>query len=89
MFIVSGGRGCGKTKILLEKVKEENGVIVCENPTLMRERAYGYGITGLSIVSYDEFHKRVAEDRPVYIHDLRRFLEDYCCEIKGYSVCTE
>lgn len=55
MFIVSGGRGIGKTRTLLERVKSENAIIVCEDTIEMRERAYNYGITGLNIMSYKEF----------------------------------
>ena len=44
MFVVSGGRGTGKTRTLLERVKEENAILVCEDTIEMRERAYKYGI---------------------------------------------
>ena len=30
MFILSGGHGTGKTRTLLERVKAEDGIIVCE-----------------------------------------------------------
>ena len=55
MFVISGGKGTGKTKALLERVKAENAIVVCEDTMEMRERAYGYGITGLNIMSYKEF----------------------------------
>ena len=53
MFIISGGRGTGKTKALLEKVKAEDAIIVCKDTIEMREWAYIYGITGLNIINYE------------------------------------
>ena len=88
MFIVSGGRGVGKTKTLLNKVKEENAIIVCDDVIAMRERAYGYGITGLNIMSYTEFNKLENVEEPVYIHSLHKWLESQNKNVKGYSVCN-
>ena len=52
MFIISGGKGTGKTKALLERASAENGIVVCKDPEAMRERAHRYGIVGLEIISY-------------------------------------
>ena len=83
MFIISGGKGTGKTRALLERAKAENGVVVCKNPDAMRERAYEYGIVGLDIVSYDEFY---VAGKPVYIHDINKFIEHGVPEIAGYTL---
>ena len=72
MFIISGGKGTGKTKALLERAKAENGVVVCAEPEAMRERAYSYGIVGLDIVGYSDVF---LTGKPVYIHDINKFIE--------------
>lgn len=91
MFIVSGGRGTGKTKALLERVKAENAIVVCENTMEMRERAYGYGITGLNIINYEDYCRTPSEllNKPVYIHNVNKLLERINSNTKGYSVCNE
>ena len=91
MFIVSGGRGIGKTKTLLERVKAEEGIIVCEDTIAMRERAYGYGITGLNIMTYEELYECKVEryDKPIYIHDINEFIRYSFPEVEGYSICFE
>lgn len=89
MFIVSGGRGIGKTRTLLERVKSENAIIVCEDTIKMRERAYNYGITGLNIMSYKEFDTLEKVEEPVYIHDVNKYISYGNRNVKGYSVCFE
>lgn len=91
MFIISGGKGIGKTRALIEKVKLEDGILICEDPVHMRERAYGYGITGLNLASYDELYESNLDtyDKPVYIHDINKFLKYNFPNVKGYSQCNE
>ena len=91
MFIVSGGRGIGKTKALLERVKAEDAIIVCKDTVEMRERAYMYGITGLNIINYEEYCRTPSEqlDRDVYIHNVNDLLKIINPNTKGYSVCNE
>jgi GTP:adenosylcobinamide-phosphate guanylyltransferase len=89
MFILSGGRGTGKTKALLERVKAEDATIVCEDTMKMRERAYGYGITGLNIISYEEFDALEKVEEPVYIHNINKYISYGNRNVKGYSVCNE
>lgn len=91
MFIVSGGRGTGKTKALLEKVKAEDAIIACRDTIEMRERAYMYGITGLNIISYEDYGKTPSEQlaKDVYIHNINDLLRIINPNTKGYSVCNE
>jgi hypothetical protein len=91
MFIISGGKGIGKTRTLLDRVKAEDGILVCYDPTTMRERAWGYGITGLNLMSYDELYECKVDkyDKPIYIHDINQFIKYSFPEVKGYSVCNE
>ena len=86
MFIISGEKGTGKTRALLERAKAENGIIVCENPDKMRERAHKYGIVGLDIVGYDDLY---LAGKPVYIHDINKFIAHKMPEAKGYTLCID
>jgi hypothetical protein len=89
MFVISGKKGTGKTKTLLERAKSENAIVVCEDTMAMRERAYAYGITGLSIMSYVEFDTLEKVEEPVYIHDVNKYISYGNRTVKGYSVCNE
>lgn len=91
MIIVSGGRGVGKTKKLIESAIAENGIIVCRDPDAMRARAHKYGITGLNVISYEEMANRVIvhPSKPVFIHDINGFIEYNYQEVKGYTFCDE
>jgi hypothetical protein len=86
MIIISGGRGIGKTRMLLEQAQASGGTIVCSDPDNMRARAHKYGITGLDIISYDSLSKR---ETPVYIHDVNKFLSEHFGNVKGYTQCNE
>ena len=83
MFTISGGRGTGKTKLLLETAKANNGVVVCCDPDAMRDRAHRYGITGLDIVGYGDVY---ITGKPVYIHDVNKFIEHNMPEAAGYTL---
>lgn len=91
MFIISGGKGIGKTRALIERVKSEDGILVCEDTIAMRKRAYCYGITGLNIISYEELYKGEIDfyNMPLYIHDINKFIKHRFPEVKGYSLCNE
>ena len=91
MFVVSGGRGTGKTRALLERVKSEDAIVVCDDVITMRERAYMYGIVGLNIISYEEYCRTPSEqlDKPVYVHNVNDLLKRINVNTKGYSVCNE
>ena len=55
MYRIIDKRCSGKTSRLLLLAKENNGIVVCRNPERMREKAYGYGLTGIDFVSYEDF----------------------------------
>ena len=86
MFIISGEKGTGKTKALLEKAQSEGGIVVCRDPEKMRERAHRYGIVGLDIVGYGDLY---VAGKPVYIHDINKFIEHNIPEAKGYTLCID
>jgi hypothetical protein len=52
----------------------------------MRERAHRYGIVGLDIVGYGDIY---LAGKPVYIHDINKFIEYNMPEAKGYTLCVE
>lgn len=83
MFIISGEKGTGKTRALLERAKSENGIVVCKDPEAMRARAYKYGIAGLDIVGYGDIY---LAGKPVYIHDINKFIEHNMPEAAGYTL---
>lgn len=91
MFSISGEKGSGKTRALIEKVKMEDGILVCADTATMRERAHKYGITGLNLISYDDLYECKIDSygKPLYIHDINQFIKYSFHEVKGYSVCNE
>ena len=86
MFIISGGRGTGKTKALLERAATEGGIVVCRDPEKLRERAYRYGIVGLDIVGYGDLY---VAGKPVYIHDINKYLKYLDSKVQGYSLSLD
>jgi hypothetical protein len=91
MFIISGGRGTGKTRALLERASAEGGIVVCRDPDIMRERAHRYGIIGLDIVGYNDLYAvdSYTASKPVYIHDINKFIEHNMPEAKGYTLSID
>lgn len=83
MFIISGGRGVGKTRMLLEQASATGGTVVCRDPDAMRDRAHKYGITGLNIIGYSDMDGK--RDENVYIHDINSFLTGKFGQVVGYS----
>ncbi len=86
MIIISGGRGIGKTKMLLEQASASGGTVVCKDPDALRVRAHRYGITGLDIISYEDL---TTSEKPMYIHDVNKFLTERFGNVKGYTQCNE
>ena len=52
MITISGGRGIGKTRMLLEQAQASGGTIVCRDPDIMRNRAHKYEIILRPVISY-------------------------------------
>ena len=93
MFIISGGRGTGKTKVLLQKAADDGATIACADPAAMRERAHAYGIVGLNIIAHEDvaIFKAAYPDKAdsLYIHDLKKFLETNFPWVSGYTLSFE
>ena len=91
MFQIVDKRSSGKTSRLFLLAKENNGIVVCKNPSQMREKAYAYGIIGIDFISYQDYPKVMAANKtqPVYIDELSLFWK-YCDpNFAGYSESWE
>lgn len=91
MFQIIDKRSSGKTSRLFLLAKENNGIVVCKNPKLMREKAHRYGIVGIDFISYADYPKVMAtnKNKPVYIDELSVFWK-YCDpNFAGYSESKE
>ena len=79
-------RGTGKTSKLFNLAKENNGIVVCSNSAIFREKAYSYGITGIDFITYSEFLENLEnyKFRKVYIDELDQ-LAMRIPNIEGYT----
>lgn len=90
MFIIAGGRGTGKTCRLLDMAYKNNAIVLCKNPEEVMKKAHGYGIAGLTLCSFEEYpFYENREGRPMYILNIREFLEYFDEQVAGYSLTLE
>lgn len=95
MYRIIDGRGTGKTSRLLLLAKENNGIVVCQNPEAMREKAYRYGLTGIDFISYKKFADRDDDiEKTIYIDNLDTFvgyliINNYTADFGGYTISNE
>ena len=90
MDIIAGGRGTGKTCRLLDLAYKNDGIVLCKDPEVVRKKAHGYGITGLTFISFDEYpFYDNKEGKPMYILNLKEFLEFFDEQVAGYSLTLE
>ena len=97
MYRIIDKKCSGKTSRLLLLAKESNGIVVCQNPDKMREKAHSYGLTGIRFVSYKDFDKDVSEsytdgqgyDGPTFIDELEEYLKYLQFNIQGYTISEE
>ena len=93
MYRIIDKRSSGKTSRLLLLAKENNGIIVCQNPDKMMEKAHILGLTGIQYLSYGEFtqeiFKNVNYDKPIFIDDLDLYLRVYEPNIAGYTISED
>lgn len=86
MVKIIDGNGTGKTKKLMEIASDSNGVFVCRDVIEYTEKAGAYGITGLEIISYnDYFNRRFSQEKPVFINKIDNYLM-YVGEVAGFSL---
>lgn len=96
MVQIIDGRGTGKTSRLLLLAKENNYIIACHNPEVLRDKSYNYGITGLEIISYKELLKGCyGKSNPdkILIDELEMFtkyvVSQWHRELVGYTLSKE
>jgi hypothetical protein len=96
MIKVIDKKATGKTGRLLLLAKEQNGVVVCNNPDKIRAKAHNYGIVGVDIVSYEEYidflddcGNDILVNRPIFIDELDNLLRQLDINIKGYSISED
>ena len=92
MYRIIGERSSGKTRKLMEIAKHDNAYFVCENPKAMENKAYNYGITGITFVSYETFYTKmlIGDDNfvPVVIDDLDNYFT-YVGKVIGYTISED
>ena len=93
MYRIIDSRSSGKTSRLMLLAKETNSVIACSNPYAMREKALGYGITGLTIVSYEDILNKDNDSlrgRKVMIDENESFVQyQLFTKLTGYTLSNE
>ena len=90
MYRIIDGRGSGKTSRLMLLAKEHNGVLVCANPYAMKEKAYGYGLTGFDIISYEDYiNKSYDTKKPCFVDELERLVSTMCFGLTGYTISED
>ena len=91
MYRIIDNRSTGKTSRLLLLAKESNGIVVCANPSVMREKAYSYGIVGVDFLSYEQYAYTDNYDitKPIFIDELELFLKKFDYNISGYTISKE
>ena len=83
-------RASGKTSRLILLAKEAGGIVVCRHPAAMKEKAIGYGITGVDFVSYQDYLDFiVSNEKPVFIDELSCFWKYFDPNFIGYSETKE
>ena len=71
------GLHSGKDVLMTFKpAKENNGILVCSNPSAMHSKALAYGLTGFDIISYkDYFESNYDFNKKTYIDELEIFVK--------------
>ena len=83
-------RASGKTGRLILLAKEAGGIVVCRHPDVMKEKAIGYGITGVDFVSYRDYPTfMLSNEKPVFIDELSCFWKYVDPNFIGYSESKE
>ena len=93
MYRIIDKKCSGKTSRLLLLAKENNAIVVCQDPNHMKEKAYAYGITGLEFMSYIGYDYEVNHcnkkiDKPILIDVLDNFLK-YESNVIGYTISED
>ena len=93
MFRIIDGRATGKTNRLLLLAKEYNGIIICSNPEMLKDRAERLGLTDIEFISYRDSLRsgKIDDKKPIFIDELEMYIK-YCfaqANICGYTLSEE
>ena len=91
MIRIIDSRATGKTSRLMLLAKENNAILVCNNPRAMAYKAKQYGIDDIEFMSYGEYYTREKNPKDKFIIDE---LENYvmatsCQDIIAYSLSVD
>lgn len=95
MYKIIDSRSSGKTSRLMLLAKEQNGVIVCNNPSALKNKALNYGIVGIDFVNYQEYidylqgYTSTINNRPIFIDELEMFIQYLDETVQGFSLSKE
>lgn len=89
MYRIIDKKCSGKTSRLMLLAKEQNGIIVCKEPMLMRQKAYDYGIVGIDFISYYDFKPMYEYDKPVFIDEIDLYFKYLNSAITGYTISDD
>lgn len=94
MKIISGERGTGKTKQLLELAADTGAVILTRNARALYAKAHAYGITNLRIYEPNEYNYDDLFAEKILLHKAEEFLPEYFksvfnAELIGLSLTEE
>jgi hypothetical protein len=70
--------------------KETGAKIACANPAAMRQKAYGYGITGIEFIPYSELFTGNYDEDNILIDEMAIFVSNYIDgNLIGYTLTNE
>ena len=90
MYRIIDTRGSGKTSRLMLLAKETGAKIACNNPAIMQQKAYAYGITGIDFISYSDLFTGKYDEDKIMIDELETFVSNYIGgKLVGYTLSNE
>jgi hypothetical protein len=91
IYRIIDSRDSGKTSRLMLLAKENNGVLVCNDPYSMRNKAYAYGLVGFDIISYQDYlNDNYDTTKPCFIDELELLIKRGLGKtFNGYSLSQE
>ena len=90
MYRIIDSRSSGKTSRLMLLAKESGSIIACMNPSIMRQKAHAYGITGITFIGYSDLFTGKYDEDKVMIDELEAFVSNYIDgKLTGYTLSNE
>ena len=87
MYQIISNRATGKTSNLMLLAKEHDGVFVCAQPDVMKEKAWKLGLLGFDIISYSDYlEHNYSYGKKVFIDELDLFVKSLGNNLDGYSL---